>query len=80
MQPFWPFEESCLAQPRPMIVPYTRLDTSPQVRMLFLGDAETLSDAVSTRHLCQFLRKPFRRSTFLGRVLETMDRPKVLTT
>lgn len=49
----------------------------PKVRMLFLSDqnAENLREWDAFGHVRRFLSKPFRRSRFLGRVLEMMDQP-----
>lgn len=51
---------------------------SPRVRMLFLsdGNADAIEESASLGHVRRFLRKPFRRAQFLGRVLEMMDQPK----
>lgn len=55
-------------------------EMSPSVRMLFLSDApDTLPESPSLGHVHRFLRKPFRRSRFLGRVLEIMEQPKALS-
>jgi response regulator RpfG family c-di-GMP phosphodiesterase len=56
-------------------------EMSPRVRMLFLSDGtpDKMQASVPSGHVQQFLRKPFRRSQFLGRVLEMMDQPKVRT-
>jgi CheY-like chemotaxis protein len=59
----------------------TRLhEMSPGVRMLFLseGNSETIRATESLGHVRRFLRTPFRRAHFLGRVLEMMDQ-RVLT-
>ena len=49
-------------------------------RVLFLSDDETESvPTVSSGHVSEVLPKPFRRAQLLGRVLEIMDRPLVLT-
>jgi DNA-binding response OmpR family regulator len=56
-------------------------DISPRVRILFLcdEDSDTPRDSIVAGSVRRCLRKPFRRSKFLGKVLEMMDRPKVLT-
>jgi DNA-binding NtrC family response regulator len=56
-------------------------EMSPRVRMLFLsdGNVETVSEAESPGHVRRFLPKPFRRSQFLGRVLEMMEQPRALS-
>jgi CheY-like chemotaxis protein len=56
-------------------------EISPRVRMLFLSEdnAEAIHESASLGHVRQFLRKPFRRSRFLGRVLEIMEQPRVLS-
>lgn len=55
-------------------------DISPRVRMLFLFDesAEAIQETESLGHIHRFLGKPFRRSQFLGRVLEIMEQPRAL--
>ena len=52
----------------------------PHVRMLFLSDdnPETIHEADSAGHLRRVLRKPYRRSRLLGRVLEMMQHPDAL--
>jgi CheY-like chemotaxis protein len=47
----------------------------PHVRMLFLSDdnPETVHEADSPGHLRRVLRKPYRRTRLLGRVLEMMQ-------
>jgi response regulator RpfG family c-di-GMP phosphodiesterase len=52
----------------------------PNVRLLFLSDdtPETIHEAGSGGHLRRVLRKPYRRSRFLGRVLEMMEHPNVM--
>jgi response regulator RpfG family c-di-GMP phosphodiesterase len=55
-------------------------EMAPRVRMLFLSDdSETLPESQSLGHVHRFLRKPFRRSRFLGRVLEIMEQPRALS-
>jgi two-component system cell cycle sensor histidine kinase/response regulator CckA len=55
-------------------------EMSPRVRMLFLSDnPETPQETAPSGHVGCFLRKPFRRSRFLGRVLEIMEQPKTFT-
>ena len=50
----------------------------PHIRMLFLSDnPETICEGDTPGHLCQVLRKPYRRSRLLGRVLEMMQ-PKAM--
>jgi CheY-like chemotaxis protein len=53
----------------------------PHVRMLFLSDdsPETVHEGSSPGHLCRVLRKPYRRSRLLGRVLEMMQQPRVMS-
>jgi response regulator RpfG family c-di-GMP phosphodiesterase len=50
----------------------------PNVRMLFLADEapEIVEETESRGHLRRVLRKPYRRSRLLGRVLEMMQHPK----
>ena len=52
----------------------------PHVRMLFLSDdnPETVHESDPSGHVRRVLRKPYRRSRLLGRVLEMMERPKVM--
>ena len=52
----------------------------PHVRMLFLSDEnpEIVTHTDSPGHLRRVLRKPYRRSRLLGRVLEMMEQPKVM--
>jgi two-component system, cell cycle sensor histidine kinase and response regulator CckA len=52
----------------------------PHVRMLFLSDEnqEAGPQTASPGHLRRVLRKPYRRSRLLGRVLEMMQQPKVM--
>ena len=66
---------------KPLEVARQLHEMSPRVRMLFLsdGNAETISETESPGHVRRFLPKPFRRSQFLGRVLEMMDQPKALS-
>jgi hypothetical protein len=47
----------------------------PHIRMLFLSDdnPETIHEGDSSGHLRRVLRKPYRRSRLLGRVLEMMQ-------
>jgi DNA-binding NtrC family response regulator len=54
---------------------------SPRVRMLFLsdGNVNTIPGTESRGHIRRFLAKPFRRSRFLGQVLEMMEEPKALS-
>ena len=54
---------------------------SPRVRMLFLSDDSTdiIPETQSPGHVRRFLAKPFRRSRFLGQVLEMMEQPKALS-
>ena|SRR5579872_5410147 len=55
-------------------------EISPRVRMLFLYDKTgAVEDLALTGHVRRFLRKPVRRSKFLGEVLEMMDQPRALT-
>lgn len=56
-------------------------EMSPRVRMLFLSEEsdESVPDPESFGHIHRFLRKPFRRSRFLGRVLEIMEQPRTAT-
>jgi response regulator RpfG family c-di-GMP phosphodiesterase len=63
---------------RPQEVARQLHEAAPRVRMLFLsdGDAETISDTESPGHVRRFLRQPFRRARFLGRVLEMMEQPR----
>ena len=51
----------------------------PHIRMLFLSDEnpETIHEGDSPGHLRRVLRKPYRRSRLLGRVLEMMQ-PRAL--
>jgi len=52
----------------------------PRVRMLFLSDGtEAPSEGTLPGYSRQFLLKPFRRSRFLGLVLEMMERPKAMS-
>lgn len=53
----------------------------PGVRMLFLSDEgdQTVQSLAPSGHIRKLLRKPFRRSKFLGEVLEMMAHPQVLT-
>jgi CheY-like chemotaxis protein len=66
---------------RPLEVAKQLHEMSPRVRMLFLsdGNAETFPETESSGHVRRFLPKPFRRSQFLGRVLEMMDQPRALS-
>jgi CheY-like chemotaxis protein len=50
-------------------------DMYPHIRMLFLSDEnqETVCESDDPGHLRRVLRKPYRRSRFLGRVLEMMQ-------
>jgi len=65
---------------KPLEVAEQLHEMSPRVRMLFLSDsAETVPESPSLGHVRRFLRKPFRRSRFLGRVLEIMEQPKALS-
>ena len=52
----------------------------PHVRMLFLSDdnPETVHETDSLGHVRRILRKPYRRSRFLGRVLEMTQQPRVM--
>jgi CheY-like chemotaxis protein len=52
----------------------------PNVRMLFLSDnsPETVHEADPLGHTRRVLRKPYRRSRLLGRVLEIMRQPKAI--
>ena len=52
----------------------------PHVRMLFLSDdnPETIHESDPTGHVRRVLRKPYRRSRLLGRVLEIMQQPNVM--
>jgi CheY-like chemotaxis protein len=54
---------------------------SPRVRMLFLSDdnAGTIPGTEVPGHIRRFLRQPFRRAQFLGRVLDMMAQPRVLS-
>jgi CheY-like chemotaxis protein len=54
---------------------------SPRVRMLFLSDgsADAIPETQSPGHIRRFLAKPFRRSRFLGQVLDIMEQPKALS-
>jgi CheY-like chemotaxis protein len=56
-------------------------DMYPHVRMLFLSDdsPETVHESDSPGHLRRVLRKPYRRSRLLGRVLEMMQQPTVMS-
>ena len=64
---------------RPLEVAKQLHEMSPRVRMLFLSDenAESIPETESLGHIHRFLRKPFRRSQFLGRVLEIMEQPEL---
>ena len=65
---------------KPMEVAQQLHEMAPRVRMLFLSDdAETLPESRPVGHVRGFLRKPFRRSRFLGRVLEMMEQPNALS-
>jgi len=66
---------------KPLEVEKQLHEMSPRVRMLFLldGVAEGVPETESPGHVRRFLPKPFRRSQFLGRVLEMMDQPKALS-
>jgi len=66
---------------KPLEVARQLHEMSPRVRMLFLsdGNAETVPETESLGHVRRFLPKPFRRSQFLGRVLEMMDQPRALS-
>src|SRR5208283_347742 len=66
---------------RPLEVAKQLHEMSPCVRMLFLsdGNAETFPETESSGHVRRFLPKPFRRSQFLGRVLEMMEQPRALS-
>jgi CheY-like chemotaxis protein len=50
-------------------------ETYPHIRILFLSDDKsgTFSQIDSPGHLRRVLRKPYRRSRLLGRVLEMME-------
>jgi CheY-like chemotaxis protein len=52
----------------------------PNIRMLFLSDdnPETIHEAEPLGHVRRVLRKPYRRSRLLGRVLEMMEQPRAL--
>jgi response regulator RpfG family c-di-GMP phosphodiesterase len=54
---------------------------SARVRMLFLSDsgAENITGSTARGHVHRILRKPFRRAQLLGKVLEIMDQPLVLS-
>jgi response regulator RpfG family c-di-GMP phosphodiesterase len=66
---------------KPLEVARQLHEMSPCVRMLFLSDGnpETIPEAESLGHVRRFLPKPFRRSQFLGRVLEMMEQPRALS-
>jgi CheY-like chemotaxis protein len=66
---------------KPLEVAMLLHEMSPGVRMLFLseGNADAIQATESFGHVRRFLRKPFRRAQFLGRVLEMMDQPRILT-
>jgi CheY-like chemotaxis protein len=66
---------------KPLEVAKQLHEMSPRVRMLFLsdGNAETFPETESSGHVRRFLPKPFRRSQFLGRVLEMMEQPRALS-
>lgn len=66
---------------RPLEVAKQLHEMSPCVRMLFLSEdnAETIPEAESQGHVRWLLRQPFRRSQFLGRVLDMMEQPKALS-
>ena len=62
---------------KPLEVAERLQEMSPHVRLLFLSDgAECFPEAPG--HIQRFLRKPFRTSRFLGRVLEMMEQPVAL--
>ena len=52
----------------------------PHIRMLFLSDdnPETIHETEGLGQIRRVLRKPYRRSRLLGRVLEIMQQPKAL--
>jgi response regulator RpfG family c-di-GMP phosphodiesterase len=54
-------------------------EMSPRVRMLFLSDdnAGSIPRTELPGHVRRFLQQPFRRSQFLGRVLDMMAQPRV---
>ena len=66
---------------KPLEVARQLHEMSPRVRMLFLSDGnqETVPGTESLGHVRRFLPKPFRRSQFLGRVLEMMEQPRSLS-
>jgi CheY-like chemotaxis protein len=66
---------------RPLEVAKQLHEMSPSVRMLFLSEdnAETIPEAESQGHVRWLLRQPFRRSQFLGRVLDMMEQPRTLS-
>ena len=52
----------------------------PHIRMLFLSDnnPETIHETESLGQIRRVLRKPYRRSRLLGRVLEIMQQPEAM--
>jgi len=52
----------------------------PRVPMLFLSDddPEEIHESDRSGHARRILRKPYRRSRLLGRVLEMMETPRVM--
>ena len=66
---------------KPLEVAKQLHEMSPRVRMLFLSDGnpQSIPETESLGHVRRFLPKPFRRSQFLGRVLEMMEQPRALS-
>lgn len=60
---------------RPLEVEEQLHEMYPHIRMLFLSDdnPDTVHEGYSCGHLRGVLRKPYRRSRLLGRVLEMMQ-------
>jgi CheY-like chemotaxis protein len=52
----------------------------PNIRMLFLSDdnPETVHETGASGQVRRVLRKPYRRSRLLGRVLEMMQQPRAM--
>jgi len=65
---------------KPLEVEQQLHEMYPHVRMLFLSDdnPEANLDTESPGHVRWVLRKPYRRSRLLGRVLEMMQEPRAM--
>jgi CheY-like chemotaxis protein len=65
---------------KPPEVEHQLYEMYPDIRMLFLSDdnPETIHESESRGHVRRVLRKPFRSSRLLGRVLEMMQQPRAM--